>query len=34
MQTLSYCYLQDLIKYDCWDVMCVKEHAVKVTSAF
>ncbi|RMC11416.1 hypothetical protein DUI87_11535 [Hirundo rustica rustica] len=29
METLSYCYLQDLIKYDCWDVMCVKERAVK-----
>ncbi|XP_066047799.1 cilia- and flagella-associated protein 43 [Chamaea fasciata] len=29
MQTLSYCYLQDLIKYDCWDAMCVKERAVK-----
>uniref|UniRef100_A0A8C3UU72 Cilia- and flagella-associated protein 43 n=1 Tax=Catharus ustulatus TaxID=91951 RepID=A0A8C3UU72_CATUS len=29
METLSYCYLQDLIKYECWDVMCVKERAVK-----
>ncbi|KAM4775662.1 cilia- and flagella-associated protein 43 isoform 3-T3 [Cyanocitta cristata] len=29
MENLSYCYLQDLIKYDCWDVMCVKGRAVK-----
>ncbi|XP_056350633.1 cilia- and flagella-associated protein 43 [Oenanthe melanoleuca] len=29
METLSCCYLQDLIKYECWDVMCVKERAVK-----
>ncbi|XP_063261434.1 cilia- and flagella-associated protein 43 isoform X2 [Prinia subflava] len=29
MKTLSYRYLQDLIKYDCWDVMCVKGRAVK-----
>ncbi|XP_014739240.1 PREDICTED: cilia- and flagella-associated protein 43 [Sturnus vulgaris] len=29
MEILSYCYLQDLIKYECWDVMCVKERAVK-----
>lgn len=32
MQTLSYCYLRDLIKHDCWDTMCVKERVVKVTS--
>ncbi|TRZ25567.1 hypothetical protein HGM15179_001626 [Zosterops borbonicus] len=29
MQTLSYCYLRDLIKHDCWDTMCVKERVVK-----
>ncbi|KAI1236217.1 Cilia- and flagella-associated protein 43, partial [Lamprotornis superbus] len=29
MEILFYCYLQDLIKYECWDVMCVKERAVK-----
>ncbi|XP_041271676.1 cilia- and flagella-associated protein 43 [Onychostruthus taczanowskii] len=29
METLSYCYLQDLIKYECWDDMCVKQRAVK-----
>ncbi|KAL9846804.1 cilia- and flagella-associated protein 43 isoform 3-T3 [Geothlypis trichas] len=29
MEILSYCYLQDLIKFECWDNMCVKERAVK-----
>uniref|UniRef100_A0A8C5TCU9 Cilia- and flagella-associated protein 43 n=1 Tax=Malurus cyaneus samueli TaxID=2593467 RepID=A0A8C5TCU9_9PASS len=29
MESLSYCYLQDLIKYECWDVMSVKGRAVK-----
>ncbi|XP_037997056.1 cilia- and flagella-associated protein 43 isoform X2 [Motacilla alba alba] len=29
MEILSYCYLQDLIKYECWDDMCVKGRAVK-----
>ncbi|CAN8216018.1 unnamed protein product, partial [Coccothraustes coccothraustes] len=29
MEILSYCYLQDLIKFECWDDMCVKERAVK-----
>ncbi|XP_053839965.1 cilia- and flagella-associated protein 43 [Vidua macroura] len=29
MKILSYCYLQDLIKYECWDDMCVKGRAVK-----
>ncbi|XP_014105575.1 PREDICTED: cilia- and flagella-associated protein 43 [Pseudopodoces humilis] len=29
MENLFHCYLQDLIKYECWDVMCVKARAVK-----
>ncbi|XP_033371395.1 cilia- and flagella-associated protein 43 isoform X3 [Parus major] len=29
MENLFHCYLQDLIKYECWDVMCVKGRAVK-----
>ncbi|XP_064573137.1 cilia- and flagella-associated protein 43 isoform X3 [Zonotrichia leucophrys gambelii] len=29
MEILSYRYLQDLIKFECWDNMCVKERAVK-----
>nr|XP_030132217.3 cilia- and flagella-associated protein 43 isoform X1 [Taeniopygia guttata] len=29
MEILYHCYLQDLIKYKCWDDLCVKERAVK-----
>ncbi|XP_027547839.1 cilia- and flagella-associated protein 43 isoform X2 [Neopelma chrysocephalum] len=29
MENLSNCYLQDFIKYECWDVMCVKQRAIK-----
>ncbi|KFW76493.1 WD repeat-containing protein 96, partial [Manacus vitellinus] len=29
MENLSNCYLQDFIKYECWDALCVKGRAVK-----
>ncbi|KAJ7396663.1 hypothetical protein BTVI_143352 [Pitangus sulphuratus] len=29
MENLANCYLQDFIKYECWDTMCVKGCAVK-----
>ncbi|XP_027753824.1 cilia- and flagella-associated protein 43 isoform X5 [Empidonax traillii] len=29
MENLANCYLQDFIKYECWDAMCVKGCAVK-----
>jgi len=34
MEILANCYLQDVIKHECWDSMCVKGRAVKVTSGF
>ncbi|OXB82375.1 UNVERIFIED_CONTAM: hypothetical protein H355_009300 [Colinus virginianus] len=32
MEILANCYLQDVIKHECWDSMCVKGRAVKVQS--
>ncbi|KFQ92239.1 WD repeat-containing protein 96, partial [Nipponia nippon] len=29
MENLANCYLQDVIKHECWDAMCVKGRAVK-----
>lgn len=34
MENLANRYLQDVIKQECWDAMCVKGRVVKVTSAF
>lgn len=34
MEILANCYLQDVIKHECWDSMCVKGQAIKVTSGF
>uniref|UniRef100_A0A8C3PJR8 Cilia- and flagella-associated protein 43 n=1 Tax=Calidris pygmaea TaxID=425635 RepID=A0A8C3PJR8_9CHAR len=34
MENLANRYLQDVIKRECWDAMCVKGRAIKVTSAF
>ena len=34
MENLANRYLRDVIKHECWDAMCVKGRAIKVTSDF